>query len=671
MATKKKIITLKIQPQHCLVEMERALESVGSFKGKDKKKGVVKGTYLYVFQTVKVKMALKSKNSHSVVQIVCETDDLIGTGGNKAIKKIEAYFQLKVPEYQIDYDIDDAFSAIVKGSFSVNEEVLKASFTRRADSFKVHFGLALCALNKKEEKKGLDFITRAIGTQKDLESKNNLRRKIASELWKLKYFSTGAIVYLPIGTNSTATREEQLFYLLFLLNSGEYGKLCVELVKAFPKNTDYAILISKDPGVLTSRKKEFISKTPVLLKGFRKKIVFNISPPNISYLLINKKKETPLKYKEALELYYKSKTISIPDFIKTYEVIKKTLISAESEAINFLRNDKTSFFKLFSEESKKIVILNELSTLIKNSTSIVGIYKVTLECASRLEKSRSFRDLYEAIKAAEDCNKKLLQVVIDSKQLFPFIIDDFLKKKKAKKAKEIISVFEKLYGGLPENNNVYLKKKKKIEEGNKRRLKVVLLIVASVIVLFTIVFGIMNLIKDSSQEDVDVQNEIYEKVTFEEGPELVEGYVKHEEKEVVENKLLIVGDDIWVRDAVIDGEVIMHLFDGNECVFLSKCCKQDIRGNEDYWYQIEYNGTMGWVFGSQTNQSMKSYESEISEVEMSDDYHTVRSGQSLYSIAKMYSLTLKEINKLNPQLVNGWISEGMSLKIREYEELSD
>ena len=213
MATKKKVITLKIQPQHCFVEMKKALQAVGKYNGSDLKKGIVTGTYLYVFQTVQVRMILRGNKGLSTVQIVGITDDMIGTGGNKAIRKIEEYLESKVPEYQIDYDIDNSFAAIIKGEYSTNEAVLNGALVKRKNSFKVHFGLALCALNKKDDKKALSSINLAIGTKKEEGAKNELRKKIASELWKLKNFGVAVKVYMPIGINTHATKNEQRFYL--------------------------------------------------------------------------------------------------------------------------------------------------------------------------------------------------------------------------------------------------------------------------------------------------------------------------------------------------------------------------------------------------------------------------------------------------------------------------
>jgi len=65
--------------------------------------------------------------------------------------------------------------------------------------------------------------------------------------------------------------------------------------------------------------------------------------------------------------------------------------------------------------------------------------------------------------------------------------------------------------------------------------------------------------------------------------------------------LIIQGKDIWVRDAPATGEVVMKLNDGDKCRILGKTGFEIIRGMADWWYQIEFEGKIGWVFGSQTD----------------------------------------------------------------------
>jgi len=68
-----------------------------------------------------------------------------------------------------------------------------------------------------------------------------------------------------------------------------------------------------------------------------------------------------------------------------------------------------------------------------------------------------------------------------------------------------------------------------------------------------------------------------------------------------QNKLIIEGDDIWVRTEPSKGDVIMKLKNGTECIILEKGITKKINGSSDFWYKISCNGKEGWVFGSQTS----------------------------------------------------------------------
>jgi len=67
------------------------------------------------------------------------------------------------------------------------------------------------------------------------------------------------------------------------------------------------------------------------------------------------------------------------------------------------------------------------------------------------------------------------------------------------------------------------------------------------------------------------------------------------------NRLLIQGENIWLRDKQADGEVILKLNTGDTCKLLDIGEFEIIKGNADFWYQVEYKKQKAWVFGSQTD----------------------------------------------------------------------
>lgn len=69
--------------------------------------------------------------------------------------------------------------------------------------------------------------------------------------------------------------------------------------------------------------------------------------------------------------------------------------------------------------------------------------------------------------------------------------------------------------------------------------------------------------------------------------------------------LRIEGNKIWIREHPKDGKVLYTLNDGALCFLLEKGEEQIIRGNKDFWYKIEHEGKIGWVYGSQTSIKQK------------------------------------------------------------------
>ncbi|MFY0626133.1 MAG: hypothetical protein JXR07_07560 [Reichenbachiella sp.] len=69
--------------------------------------------------------------------------------------------------------------------------------------------------------------------------------------------------------------------------------------------------------------------------------------------------------------------------------------------------------------------------------------------------------------------------------------------------------------------------------------------------------------------------------------------------------LTINGTNIWVRSSPTDGKVVMKLNEGDRCRVFGKKRLEIIRGTADYWYEIEFQGKRGWVFGSQTSRKME------------------------------------------------------------------
>lgn len=79
-----------------------------------------------------------------------------------------------------------------------------------------------------------------------------------------------------------------------------------------------------------------------------------------------------------------------------------------------------------------------------------------------------------------------------------------------------------------------------------------------------------------------------------------------EPKKTPQPTLTIEGDNIWCRITPVTGAVVMKRQDGDVCAILDTSKVDTIKGCIDVWYQVAFQDTLGWVFGSQTNLKSKS-----------------------------------------------------------------
>lgn len=71
----------------------------------------------------------------------------------------------------------------------------------------------------------------------------------------------------------------------------------------------------------------------------------------------------------------------------------------------------------------------------------------------------------------------------------------------------------------------------------------------------------------------------------------------------IKQTLIVTGNQIWVRNKPIDGEVVMKLDSGTVCEIIEKGQEQTVNGASDFWYKIKFKNKEGWIFGSQTSKN--------------------------------------------------------------------
>ena len=495
MATKQEDIKLKIQPQYCSKEIKNAFNKVGNFEGYDSKSKMYYGTYKYVFQKVNIGILLANDKGNSKLRLIGETDDLIGTGANKAIKKLIEYLKSVEPQYIIDYKIDEAFSAILKKDYVNGKDILSNALSQRPDVFKVLFGLGLCYLNENNSKKGEEYIVKAVVNTPKGEKRINTTRKVVSVLWSLKEYSIAQELFKSIAEDTKAENKDKLFYMLLMFNSKNYSKLAVALTKEFPQNKEFVLRLLKDSSLEKECREEFIKKLPGLIKAYRKKVVFNIIAPSIKYLIANNSFKIPQQYRSNLDRFYKSKDINIVDLISLYGSIIELLKVADMEAEALLKKRNSKMLDSIISNTTQINIFNKNNSLFPNKKELDSISKEIENCSSSLSGAKSFIQKFNAVQECQTINTKCEVFIEKYKKELPNYIDNLISEKKAKQAEKVIEVYNQVYKTLPNNieDTSKIIESLKIARKNKTIKLVKIGIIASVVILVSIIiFNIMS-----------------------------------------------------------------------------------------------------------------------------------------------------------------------------------
>ena len=122
--------------------------------------------------------------------------------------------------------------------------------------------------------------------------------------------------------------------------------------------------------------------------------------------------------------------------------------------------------------------------------------------------------------------------------------------------------------------------------------------------ILLLVFIFLSACKTNSSDPNDTNSEpvLTESDSVSKRDELTAIKNEASQPNVPEGSLLIHGKDIWVRDYPNTGKVVMTLNEGDVCKILQIGRHDVIRDNGNRWYEVEFEGKTGWVFGSQTDK---------------------------------------------------------------------
>jgi hypothetical protein len=461
MATKKKAFPIRIKPEYCKNELKFILNSIGKLKSVDAGKGIFKSSYRYGLQNIQIIAVIKESSGLSIVQVMGKTDDVFGTGAEKAIRKIEESLRNVESKYAIDFDIEKGYSSIIKGEYETGYSLLKNAESKRPENIKLNYGLGLYFAKCKDESKAEQYLKKAIDHTIE-DQKFAYRKMIAVQLFKLDSFHLAKEVFFPI---LAIDRKEDtiLLFLLINLKAGDIDQVLKCLIENFKSSPSLFIKLYRDKGVSNDERNVLIQKQPLLIKTIRRNTVFNLSNNSIAFLLEQGRINEVSDYRKCVKQFYEGKNRSFEEFVKSFKQIGAQVFKINTLSISLLKEKDDAIIKEFSD---KVRLLSDIANRLEEQMDFSDFQDIFTQVKSILEKLEninSFDVFYRIIGECKNLIPQLLDVLFKTRELTNNRISQFLDKGMSNEAQDLISEYKSFFNEEPKDLTIFAERLKRIQ----------------------------------------------------------------------------------------------------------------------------------------------------------------------------------------------------------------
>ena len=352
MAVKNQVIQFRIPPEYALHVVEEVLREIGSFKGYTDDGYTLIATDSYMFQKVDINIYVEKKYRSSQLEIITATDDIIGTGASKAIKKFEKALDIHVKNFEPFYKLEETLGLLYKGEVNTAKSIVDSLKAIPGHS---KFLASLCegfiTLLRSSSEDGTNILLNKLSETKNL--RNYL--KVAFIAFKLGHFKASAAVLLA--HKERVQRQDtniQDFLLLQLILSGEIGAFASQAISDFPQNLERLSHVFDNERLFQKKSGEFKHAVHALHTALKGQIKASTSIPSIDYLN-SKGEETLPQYYEAHHQYLLSGEIDNYNLFKqSFNNFLEVIRQADELASELLMEENRLLFLSVSELLKQI-----------------------------------------------------------------------------------------------------------------------------------------------------------------------------------------------------------------------------------------------------------------------------------------------------------------------------
>lgn len=416
MAVKTEKFNLRIPPEYGADCVKDALREIGTFKSYDDYNGYFHGTYTYIFQRVDVSVFLKVNKRETLIEAAGVTEDVIGTGGSKAIKKLKQVLYDRAQQFEDFYTLEDALKLLYDGDKTgASAQIDKAKPSHRGAIFLQQVCNACLMLNNGEQEEGIRLLLNSLRKQPKKNSDNY--KQLAFIVFKQGYFKASASILLELKNIQTLDDATQDFLLLQLILSQETAAFAQEAINGFPLNIERLSIVFQNKEIFTSNDHLFDAAYEAFLHQFKDRIRKDTVLDSVEYLRRTGELSLPEYYDTHHAYLCRGENQDFPSFFSAFLNFMEVIRQSEELAREILLSKFNLLFSSVADSLEQIGQIQQSSLNMDGKGVYNELYQKITSTVNQISSAQTFVELETKVNLLKNQNDSLKKLDVEYRTL--------------------------------------------------------------------------------------------------------------------------------------------------------------------------------------------------------------------------------------------------------------
>lgn len=416
MAVKTEKFNLRIPPEYGADCVKDALREIGTFKSYDDYNGYFHGTYTYIFQRVDVSVFLKVNKRETLIEAAGVTEDVIGTGGSKAIKKLKQVLYDRAQQFEDFYTLEDALKLLYEGDKTGASALIdKAKPSHIGSIFLYQVCNACLMLNNGEQEEGIRLLLNSLRKQPKKNSDNY--KQLAFIVFKQGYFKASASILLELKNIQTLDDATQDFLLLQLILSQETAAFAQEAINGFPLNIERLSIVFQNKEIFTSNDHLFDAAYEAFLHQFKDRIRKDTVLDSVEYLRRTGELSLPEYYDTHHAYLCRGENQDFPSFFSAFLNFMEVIRQSEELAREILLSKFNLLFSSVADSLEQIGQIQQSSLNMDGKGVYNELYQKITSTVNQISNAQTFDELETKVNLLKNQNDSLKKLDVEYRTL--------------------------------------------------------------------------------------------------------------------------------------------------------------------------------------------------------------------------------------------------------------